>query len=85
MAVFFCKKVDNGGCFVKSGPFLNAWCIMYSISIFILHYTHSGVRTHPTHPLPTGLVCVLRHLDVLISHGYFDTVGWTSGRVSGLE
>ena len=32
--VFFCKKVENGGCFVKSGPFLNAWCIMYIISIF---------------------------------------------------
>jgi len=51
----FCKKVENEGyflykksgkwgvCFfVKSGPFLNAGCIMYSISIFILHFTHLG-------------------------------------------
>jgi len=31
----FCTEVENGGCFfVKSGPFLNAGCIMYSISIF---------------------------------------------------
>jgi len=27
----------------KSGPFLNAGCIMYSISIF--YFTHLGVRT----------------------------------------
>ena len=33
---FFVKKVENRGgvFFVKSGPFLNAGCIMYSISIF---------------------------------------------------
>jgi len=31
--VFFGKKVENGF-FVKSEPFLNAGCIMYSISIF---------------------------------------------------
>jgi len=31
----FYKKVENGGVFCKkSGPFLNAGCIMYSISIF---------------------------------------------------
>jgi len=53
----FCKKSGKWGrCFfVKSCPFLNAGCIMYSISIFILHFTYLGVRTHPTHPLPTGL------------------------------
>jgi len=30
---------------------------MYSISIFILHFTYlgRGVPTHPTHPLPMGL------------------------------
>ena len=32
---------------------------MYSISIFILHFTYLGRGcvgpTHPTHPLPTGL------------------------------
>jgi len=50
-------KVENGGFFVKSGPFLDAGCILYSISIFlILHFTYlGGVRTHPKHPLPTGL------------------------------
>jgi len=31
----FCKKVENGGCFVKSGTFLNAGCLMYSIIIGI--------------------------------------------------
>ena len=25
---------------------------MYSISIFILHFTYLGVRMHPTHPPP---------------------------------
>ena len=50
--VFFCKKSGKWGVFfVKSGPFLNAGCIMYSISIF-LHFTYLGVRTQPTHPTP---------------------------------
>jgi len=32
------KKVENGGgVFVKSGPFLNAGCVMYSISIFLFY------------------------------------------------
>jgi len=53
---FIVKKVENGECFfVKSGPFLNAGCIMYSISNFILHFTYLGeVRTHPTHPSAYG-------------------------------
>jgi len=34
------RKVENVF-FVKSGPFLNAGCIMYSISIF-LHFTYFG-------------------------------------------
>jgi len=35
MWVFFVQKWKMGGVFfVKSGPFLNAGCIMYSISIF---------------------------------------------------
>jgi len=57
--VLFCKKnVGNGGCFLyKSGPFLNAGCIMYSISIFLFYILLIwGVRTHLTHPLPTGLL-----------------------------
>jgi len=44
----FCKKVENGFFVkksgkwgvVKSGPFLNAGCIMYSISIFYLPFTY---------------------------------------------
>jgi len=52
----FFVKSGKWGCFVKSGPFLNAGCIMYSISIFILHFTYLGVRTHPTHPLAYGPV-----------------------------
>jgi len=41
-----------GGVFVKSGPFLNAGCIMYSINIFILHFTYLGgcIRTQRTPP-----------------------------------
>jgi len=40
------------GCFVKSGPFLNAGCIMYSMSIFLFYILliWEGVRRHPTHP-----------------------------------
>jgi len=54
----FVKKVENGGGVIckKSGPFLNAGCIMHSISIFYFtFYLFGGMRTHPTHPLPTGL------------------------------
>ena len=47
----FVKKVENRGCFVKkSGPFLNAGCIMYSISIFILRYTYLGGAYVPNDP-----------------------------------
>jgi len=56
--VFCKKKCKMGVFFVKSGPFLNAGCIIYSISIFlfyILLILGGGVRTHRTHPLPTGL------------------------------
>ena len=53
---FFCKKVENGKYFVKSGPFLNAGCNMYGISIFYFTFYLFGgcVRTKRT-PLPTGL------------------------------
>jgi len=55
--VYFVKKMENrgGGVFlVKNGPFLNAGCIMYSISIFYFTFYlfGGGVRTDPTHPLP---------------------------------
>jgi len=59
--VFF-KKVENGGVlFVKSGPFLNPGCIMYSISIFLFYIIliRWCVRTQRT-PLPRGLVQSLR-------------------------
>jgi len=48
--VFFRKKVDLSST-------QGALC---TVSVFfILHFTYSGggVRTHPTHPLPTGLCC----------------------------
>ena len=41
----------------KSGPLLNAGCILYSISIFYFTFYLFRKRTHPTHPLPTGLCC----------------------------
>jgi len=40
--VLFVKKWKIGGCFVKSGPFLNAGCIMYSISIFYFTFYLQG-------------------------------------------
>ena len=51
----FRKKVDNG-CWVckKSGPFLNAGCIVYYISSFCFTFYLLGgvVHTHTTHPHP---------------------------------
>jgi len=41
-----------GGVFVKSGPFLNAGCIMYSINIFISHFTYLGDAYAPNAPPP---------------------------------
>jgi len=54
-----------GGCFVKSGPFLNAGCIMYSTSIFILHFrpTYLGEGAYAPNappaygPEPSDIVC----------------------------
>jgi len=61
MGVFFCKKVENGG-----GVLVKKWTfpqrrmhyVQYQV-FFILHFTYlgGGVRTQPTHPLPTGLRC----------------------------
>ena len=50
---FIVKKVENGECFfVKSGPFLNAGCIMYSISIFYFtFYLFGGGAYAPNAPL----------------------------------
>ena len=56
MGGLFGKKVENWGVFfVKSGPYLNAGCIMCSISIFYFTFylfAWGGVRPHPTHPPP---------------------------------
>ena len=53
---FFVKIVENGGfvkkggvLFAKCGPFFNAGCIMYSISIF-LHFTYLGGAYVPSAP-----------------------------------
>ena len=60
---FLVKIVEKGGfvkkggvLFAKCGPFFNAGCIMYSISIFyiLLIWGGGGVRNQRT-PLPTGL------------------------------
>jgi len=56
----FCKKMKNGGCFfVKSGPFINARCIVYSIRIFYFtfYFFFGGGAYAPNAPppLPTGL------------------------------
>jgi len=70
--VFFCKKVENNrGCFfVKSGPFLNAGCIMYSISIVYFTFCLFGGAYAPNAPpLPTGLWCTVS-LCVCVSVGH---------------
>ena len=44
--------------FLKSGPFLNAGCIMYNISIFFnftFYLLGGGVRIQRTPPVPMGL------------------------------
>ena len=58
---FFCKNVENGGgCFFckKSGPFLNAGCIMYSISILFYILLIGGGRAYaPDAPLRAWNLC----------------------------
>jgi len=41
-----------GGVFVKSGPFLNAGCIMYTVSVFLVYILliWECVRTQRTPP-----------------------------------
>ena len=51
--------MENEGSFCKkSGAFLNAGCIMYSISIFILHFTYLGGSYVPNTPLPCLRACI---------------------------
>ena len=53
----FCKKSGKWGCVVKSGLFLNAGCIMYSISIFYFTFYLFGGGAYASNAptLPTGL------------------------------
>jgi len=55
----FVKKVENGGVFFgKKVDLSSTQGALCTVSVFfILHFTYlgGGVRTHPTHPLPTGL------------------------------
>jgi len=53
----FCKKGGKWGVFffVKSRPFLNAECIVYSISIFLFYILQIwGAYAPNAPPLPTG-------------------------------
>ena len=49
--------MGGGVFFVKKWTFLpqNETKLMLDL-FFILHFTYLGVRTHPTNPLPTGLI-----------------------------
>ena len=58
-------KVENGDT-AKIGPFLNAGCIMYSISIFILHLNYMGGGVH-TNPPPCPWACHICLVIALLS------------------
>ena len=54
----FCKK------YVDLSSTQGALC---TVSVFfILHFTYLGVRTHPTHPLPTGLLLASRFYSISV-------------------
>jgi len=59
MRVFFCKKKSGkwGGCFfVKKWTFPQRRVHYVGLQYqYFLHSTYLGVRTHPSHRLPTGL------------------------------
>ena len=57
--VFFCKKVEMGCVFFckKSGPFLNAGCIMYSISIFYFTFYLFGGSAYARNASPCLRAC----------------------------
>jgi len=56
MGVFF--KVENGGCFFKKKLTISQCRVHYVQYQYFLFYILLiwGVRTHPMHPLPTGLI-----------------------------
>jgi len=75
--VFLGKRVENGEGFVKSGPFLDAGCIVYSISIFYFTFClFGGVRTHATHPLPTGLQLSVTYTGEMWNICHFGLYRW---------
>jgi len=47
-----CKKVENGGCFVKKVDLSSTQGALRTVSVFFLFYILLiwRVRTHPTHP-----------------------------------
>jgi len=57
------NEMGEGVFFVKKWPFLNAGCIIYSISIqylcFIFYLFGGGGAYAPNAPLPTGLLLLL--------------------------
>ena len=60
-----CRKWNGGlwksrkwGCFVKSGPFLNVGCIMYSISVFFYFTFYLFVGDAPCHEGGISVVTV---------------------------
>jgi len=64
VCVFFCKKSGKCGCFfVKSGPFLNAGCIVYAVSVFfILHFAYLVLQSIATRVSVCLSVCSLAYL-----------------------
>jgi len=64
MGVFFVlKKWKMKGVFFvkKSGPFLNAGCIMYSVGIiYFTFYLFGGAYAPNAPPLPTGLCSLFK-------------------------
>jgi len=72
-SVFFCKKVENGGCsfvkkvenggvfFVKKVDLSSTQGALCTVSVFFILLIW-GVRRYPTHPLPMGLVFINNHV-----------------------
>ena len=70
----FCKNSGQWGVVKKCGPFLNAWCIMYSIGIFIFHFTYLGggcIRTQRT-PCLRACKCSFSNRDLPRIHATAD-------------
>jgi len=60
-----------GGAFCKKVDLSSTQGVLYTVSVFfILHFTYLGVRMHPTHPLPTGLLYIIPFLTGKNHNGY---------------